>query len=101
MTATLALLVGALATYVLRVSFIALVPADRLPARVRLALDDVGPAAMAAIVATHLAHRSGPAGLWSPSLVAAFVAALVAWRTRSLGATVLVGIGAMAVLQAL
>ena len=98
MTAPLALLAGAVATYLLRITFISLVPADRLPIRIQGALRDVGPAAMAAIVATHLAHGSGPAGLWSPSLGAAVAAALVAWWTGNLAATVLVGIGAAAVL---
>ena len=104
MTPTLAfvaLTLGALTTWLLRVTFIVFVPADRLPVRVRRALDDVGPAVTAAIVASHLAHGSGPAGLWSLSLAAAAIAAIVAWRTGHLAYTVLAGIGAMAVLSLL
>ena len=97
-TAVLALGLGALTTWLLRVTFIVFVPADRLPSRIRHALDDVGPAVTAAIVASHLAHGSGPAGLWSLSIVAAAVAAIVAWRTGDLAMTVLAGIGAMALL---
>ncbi|MDX1622054.1 MAG: AzlD domain-containing protein [Nitriliruptorales bacterium] len=104
MTATaafVALALGALTTWLLRVTFIVFVPADRLPLRVRHALDDVGPAVTAAIVASQLAHGSGPTGLWSLSLVAAAVAGIVAWRTGHLAYTVLAGIGAMAALTVL
>lgn len=101
MIPVLALLVAAAATYALRITFIVFVPADRLPMPVRATLDDVGPAAMAAIVATHLAHGGGPGGLWAPSLVGAGVAAVVAWRMGNLALTVVAGIVAMAVLHTL
>jgi branched-subunit amino acid transport protein len=50
-----------LVSWVLRVLFIVLVPARRLPPRVRRALPHTGPAALAALLATGLA-RSGSGG---------------------------------------
>ncbi len=99
MIPALALLAGVAVTYVLRITFIALVPADRLPRGIRDALDDVGPAAMAAILATHLAHGGTPPS--PPTLVGVAVAAAVAWRTRNLAATVVSGITTVALASAL
>jgi branched-subunit amino acid transport protein len=92
MIPALALLAGVAVTYVMRIAFITLVPADRLPERVRDAMDDVGPAAMAAIIATHLAHGGSPAGSLAPTLIGVVVASAVAWRTGNLAATVATGI---------
>jgi branched-subunit amino acid transport protein len=98
MMAAIALLCAALATWLLRVSFITLVPADRLPERVRLALDDVGPAVMAALLVTYLA-QGGVRGLVLADVVAAAVASIVAWRTRNLSLTVFVGVVAAGLLR--
>ena len=92
MTAAITLLLAALATWLLRVCFITLFPADLLPERVRRALDDVAPAVMAALLMTHLAHGQGLGGLVLSDVLAALVAAAVAWRTRQLSATVVAGI---------
>jgi branched-subunit amino acid transport protein len=94
MTATITLLLAAVATWLLRIGFITLVPAELLPGRVRLALDDVAPAVMAALLVTHLANGQGLGGLVLADVLAALVAAAVAWRTRQLSATVVVGIAA-------
>lgn len=99
MSAVLVLLLAAVATWLLRVCFITLVPASTLPARIRLALDDVRPAVMAALLVTHLARSQGIAGLVLADVLAALLAALVAWRTRKLAPTVLVGIVAAGVLR--
>jgi branched-subunit amino acid transport protein len=101
MTATLALLLAAVVSWTLRVLFIAVVPATRLPARVRAALDDVAPAVLAALVVTSLAHGRALAGLAPTEVVAGLVAAVVAWRTRNLAWTVVAGVGAVAVLRLL
>ena len=100
MIPALALIAGVAVTYVLRIAFIVLVPADRLPGRVRGALDDVGPAAMAAIIATHLVHGGGPVGSSVPTLAGIVVASAVAWRTSNLAATVVSGIAAVALVMA-
>lgn len=101
MTAVIVLLLAAVTTWLLRVLFITLVPASLLPGRVRLALDDVAPAVMAALLMTHLAHGQGLVGLVLSDVLAAMVAAAVAWRTRHLAATVVVGIVAAGLLRLL
>lgn len=101
MSAPVVLVLAAATTWLLRVSFITLVPAARLPDRVRRSLDDVAPAVMAALVVTHLSHGAGPAGLVSTDAVAALVAAAVAWSTRSLAWTAAAGVGAAALLRLL
>jgi branched-subunit amino acid transport protein len=101
MTATIVLLLAAATTWLLRIAFIALVPAARLPERVHAALDDVAPAVMAALVVASLAHGRGLAGLAASDVAAALIAAVVAWRTRSLAITVVVGVVAAGVLRLL
>jgi branched-subunit amino acid transport protein len=87
------------ATWILRVALVAIVPAAHLPARVHAALDDVAPAVLAALVISSLAHGRGVAALEPADLAATAVAAAVAWRTRRLGLTVLVGIAVAALLR--
>jgi branched-subunit amino acid transport protein len=81
MTVFLSLLALAAITWLFRITFITLVPADRLPAAVRARMDAVGPAAFAALLATEVAGTS-PADL-APLLVAGAAAALAAWRTHN------------------
>ena len=99
MTALLALSLGALATWLLRVGFIALLPADRLPAALRRALPHVGPAVLAALVVSSLAGSGGPAALFAPSAqhVALLAAALVAVWIRNLAAPIAVAVLVMLV----
>jgi branched-subunit amino acid transport protein len=59
MTALTASIGAALATYVLRILLITLVPASRLPAAVRRLLPHVGPAVLAALVTAALFRPSG------------------------------------------
>jgi branched-subunit amino acid transport protein len=92
MTLLLIVLTAALGTWFLRVALIGLLPADRLPARFRHALDDVAPVVLAAMVANSLVAGGGVAALPSRGLVAALVAAAVAWRTSNLVATVATGV---------
>lgn len=100
MMAALVLLLAAAVTWVLRVSFITLLPAARLPARVRRALDDAAPAVMAAIVGTHVAHGEGPAGLLSLPTLAAAITAVIAWRIGNLAASAAGGVVIFGLLQA-
>jgi branched-subunit amino acid transport protein len=48
----IALAIGALVSWVLRIGFITLLPADRLHPRVRRVLRHVGPAVLGAMIAT-------------------------------------------------
>jgi branched-subunit amino acid transport protein len=79
---------GAVATWVFRILFITLVPADRLPDGVRRALPHIGPSVMAALIVTELADRRGVAHAVTPDArhLALLVAVLVAWRVRNLAA---------------
>lgn len=99
MFAVIALSAGALATWLLRVSFITLLPADRLPEALRLALCHVGPAALGALVVTSLVGRGGLSALLVPSasLLALTVAGLVAWRVRNPAAPMAAALAVMIV----
>ena len=94
MSPILVLLMGALGTYALRLLFIALVPAHLLPRRLRATLQFVGPAALAALVATDIGHAAGhPASIW-PTLAAVVSAGVIAALSKNLGLTIIGGLGA-------
>jgi branched-subunit amino acid transport protein len=101
MTAVLVLGLAAVVTWGLRILFISLVPAARLPEHVQAALGDVAPAVMAALVVGSLTHGRGVAGLVPSDVAAAVLAAAVAWWTRNLGLTVAVGVVAAGLLRLL
>lgn len=91
MTDWLAVVLAAVGTYLLRISFI--VPSGRVT------LPDVGARALRYVPAAVLAALAVPAVLapdgrieLGPRLVAALVAVVVAWRTRSVAVTLLVGL---------
>jgi branched-subunit amino acid transport protein len=86
MTAVLVLLAVAGGTWALRVAFVTVVDVDALPSLIREALDYVGPAVMAALIITTLAHGEGHAGLRLslPDAAGLFAAAVVALRTGTL-----------------
>ena len=86
----------ALITFTLRSSFLLAANRLTLPPLLRRSLAYVPPAVLAAIVAPALAQPSdaalGPVDL---RLVAGALAAVVAWRTRSIVATFAVGMAAL------
>jgi branched-subunit amino acid transport protein len=78
----------------MRASF--LLAADRLarvPPSVERILRQIPPAALASLVVPALLRPHGELDLFSPRLVAGLVAAVVAWRTRNVAATLAVGMG--------
>jgi len=79
-----------------RVSFFLLGERVALPSSVRRALDFVPPAVLAALVLPALVDLRAE---WTPEstarIVAGLVAALVAWRTRSILYTLVAGMGAL------
>lgn len=94
-------LLGA-ATYALRASFLS--QAHRmvdLPLGVRDALAMVPPATLAALTLPAIVRPEGAWALTGPRAWAGVIAAVVAWRTRSALATVVVGLVAVALLQSL
>lgn len=86
MSAALALAAVAAGSWGLRSAFVAMVDVDRLPTAIRGALDQVGPAVMAALVVTAVAHGEGHEGLVLPpaELAGLAAAALISLRTGSL-----------------
>jgi branched-subunit amino acid transport protein len=100
MTALLIVLSASLATWLLRIGFITVLPAERLPARVQRAFDDVAPAVLAAIVVSHVVRAGGSGELPWQTLGAVLAAAAVAWRSRNLALPVVVGVAAFGLLLA-
>jgi branched-subunit amino acid transport protein len=101
MTAMIAMLALGAVCWVFRITFLALVPADRLPSRVSEGLEHLAPAVLAAIAAVEITDMLASA---NPSdgagLVAGVIAVgLVAYRTRSLTTVALVGVAVVAVLD--
>jgi branched-subunit amino acid transport protein len=95
-----AILLSGAGTYAMRASFLAF--AHRMavvpPALTRI-LRQIPPAALAAIVAPALLRPDGHLDLLQPTLLAGLVAAGVAWKTRNMGLTVVMGIALLAALQ--
>jgi branched-subunit amino acid transport protein len=97
----LVIVVGGAATYAIRASFLAV--ADRftgLSEDLREALRMVPAATLAALAIPALLRPVGPWAILGPRALAGVLAGLVAWRTRSVLATVVVGLLAVAVLEA-
>lgn len=89
-------------TFAMRASF--LVFAHRLvvvPPLARRVLRQIPPAALAALVLPAFLRPDDAIDLLSPQLGAGLIASLVAWRTRSAALTLVVGLGALALLSAL
>lgn len=93
-------LVGA-GTYLLRFSFIYLFGKIELPDSFTRALRFVPAAVLAALVAPALFVVPEATSWLTPRLVAAGVAVLVAWRTKSVLLTLLTGMGILWTLHAL
>ena len=96
-----AIVLAGIGTYSMRASF--LVFAHRLadvPPGVQRLLRQIPPAALASIVVPALLRPETQIDLWQPRFVAGVVAALVAWRTRNIALTLVVGIGIVMLIDA-
>lgn len=84
------ILLGGMATYLTRMSFILLIPPDRLPPLFRRGLRLVPAAVLSALILPDLLLREGAiaVGLDNQRLLAGAIAALVAWRTRNTWLTI-------------
>jgi branched chain amino acid efflux pump len=97
------LALGGLLTFLTRLSFIALLGRLETPPRLARALRFVPPAILSAVIVPELVLRQGAIAL-SPGnerLVAGLAAALVAWLTKNVLATIAVGMAVLWALQAL
>lgn len=95
-TTWVVILVAAAGTFAQRASF--LVFAHRLAEvspRAQRVLRQIPPAVLAALVVPALVRPAGALDLWQPRLLAGVVAALVSWRTRNVGLTLVVGMGVL------
>ncbi len=103
MTELVILAVAGVGTWAMRASFIATAGGWQVPAAAQRALGHSRHAVLAALVATALASRSAPGEFGVPpiELLAAAVAALVAWRTGGMLRTVAAGLAAFAALSLL
>jgi branched-subunit amino acid transport protein len=91
----LVLITAGLITFGLRLSFIALFGRLSVPDWLTRALRFVPPAVLSAIIFPEVLLPGGELDLspLNPRLLAALAASLVAWRTRSLALTIVVGMG--------
>ncbi|WP_323676747.1 AzlD domain-containing protein [Halorubellus sp. PRR65] len=106
-TLWLVVLAGGIGTFALKASFVVVVGrVDEIPPRVERALEFVPAAVLAAlvvpaVVAVEPTATVLPAVAYSPKLPAAALAALVAWKTENVPATIAAGMAALWTLQAL
>jgi branched-subunit amino acid transport protein len=96
----LVILGGMLATYATRLSFILLVPPERMPAWFRSGLRFVAPAVLAGLVSSELIGPAASLNLTASNhkLIAGAIAGIVAWRSRNPWLTILTGMAALWVL---
>jgi branched-subunit amino acid transport protein len=97
-----AILLAGAGTFAMRASFLA--AASRLavvPPFAQRLLRQIPPAALASIVLPALVRPEGSFDLLQPRLAAGVVAAVVAWRTRNVGLTLVVGLVGLYALQSL
>ena len=103
MSIWLVLIAAGLITYAIRLSFILLFGKLDISPRLRRALRFVPPAVLSAIIFPELLFREGALdfSLGNARLLAGLVAALVAWRTRSVLLTIFIGMLVLLALQSL
>jgi branched-subunit amino acid transport protein len=93
-----------LVTFGVRYPVLALVGRLQLPEIVLRALRFVPPAVLSAIIVPAVFYPDGERLMWgldNPRLIAAIIAILVAWRSKNLLLTIVVGMVALWVLQVL
>lgn len=98
----LVMVVAAAGTFSLRFSFIGLLrrgPED-IPDLARRALRLIPAAVMAALMLPGLTNPAESFDIWNDRMLAGLVAAVVAWRTRNILATIIVGMAALWLMQA-
>jgi branched-subunit amino acid transport protein len=103
-TVWLAIIVIGIGTFVLRASFIELGGRFALPAPVTRALRFLPAAVLSAIILPAILRGTEGGlyfGIGNPRLIAGIAAAFVAWKTKSVLATLATGMGTLWIMQAL
>lgn len=97
----LTLILGGILTYLIRLSFIALMDKWLLPPIVLRALRFVPPAVLSAIIFPELLYRSGSFDFSFNNyrLISGVIAALVGWKTRNIFLTIAAGMASLYLLQ--
>ena len=90
-------------TYGTRLSFIYLFGRRQIPGRMKRALRFVPPAVLTAIIFPELLMPDGvlDISMGNERLLAGLIAGLVAWRSRNVVATLIVGMAALLLIQAI
>lgn len=103
MSLWLTMIAAGLVTFATRLSFILLLERLKLPAWFRRSLRLVPLAVLSAIVLPELVNRNGAldVSLRNPQLISGFLAVVVAWRTRNVILTIVLGMAALFFFQAL
>jgi branched-subunit amino acid transport protein len=97
----LVVLIG-LGTWLIRLSFLALLGrVEQVPPTIGRVLRFIPAAVLAALVLPALTHSAGELDLATDRFAAGAFAAIVAWRTKNVLATIGVGMGALWLLQVL
>ena len=93
----LTMVAAGLVTYGIRLSFILLFGKVEMPEIIRRALRFVPPAVLTAIIFPELLLPGGTLSIspYNPRLLAGLLAALVAWRTKNVVLTIVVGMAAL------
>ena len=101
-TLWLTIVIAGVVTFATRLSFIALLERIKVPVWFQRALRFVPAAVLSAIILPETATRNGALdlSLHNPQILAGCLAALVAWRTRNVLLTILVGMAALLLLGA-
>ena len=100
-TAWLTIVLAGAGTFAMRASFLA--AAGRLaevPPGVQRLLRQIPSAALASLVVPAFVRPDGQLSLLQPELLAGALASLVAWRTRNVALTLIVGLVALALAEA-
>ena len=99
MTLWVTMLAAGLATFAIRLSFIGAAGRADAPAWFRRMLRFVPIAALTALVWPDLLIAQGQLSFGEPRLIAGVIAALIAWKTRSVALTIGIGMLALWVIQ--
>ena len=102
MTSWLIVISVGLGTYLARLSFIGALGARRLPQSIERVLTYVAPAVFAALVFPAVLLPEGSVDIapaTNPKFLAAAIAALIAWRLKSVVAVIVVGMGSLWILD--
>ena len=97
----LVFIVTGIITYAIRLSFIILFEHKDIPPTLQRWLRYVPPAVFAAIIFPEIFIRDGSVVIspGNPRLVAGLIAALVAWRTKNVLLTILIGMASLLIIQ--